>query len=424
MAALTLILPRALAYGVAFAANRYLARKAHLSIGALYLYPLAGRFVAHRFVFADADAAVSIGEVIVVWRWWRRGRLTAFDDAASAASSVAEESACASWLFCWRPAVFAVRDFLSSASPYRDEGPAALLSFTCSGLRVRLISMKANYDLLERLRAYAAGDVDDDDYPPPPTPLDDSQPRKTMVDHLLEYSSLKVNSGALYVCDPGNSSLARVLFSSAKIRYRYGRPRSRLDLFRFTLSVRITELRISVAEKEMLRGLGVDDPPDIDLSASHDYEAEERTCWSIISDCARAVACMGRAESSHSRNSSRWQTRSNYTCFRRRLNRFSRSKHDLQCIEIVHASEAHIEYVCDQPGPDIPDDHVAYEDSDDHRLPPELRTTVELQGASILYQAKAISCLQDVQERLFPRLFDLTRVAEEFQGRMRRQSAP
>lgn len=401
-AALTLLLPRALAYGIAFAANRALSR-AHLSIGALYCYPLAGLCVVHHIVYADNDAAVSVAKLVIKWRWWRRGRLTAFDDvfddSGTSAVSKDDESRCAtSWSRLWRP----IGAFLRSASPLQDDGPAALLSFTCTDLRVRLINMKANYDLLERLRAYAAGDEIKAESPVP-APLDPSHPRKTMVDHLLEYSSLKVTSGALYVCDPGSSPLLCVLFSSAKIRYRHGRPRSTLDLFRFTLSVRVTELKISVADKEMLLGAGVKDPREIGVSSSQTGDAFNQTCMHRSFDIIDLAGCVrGRSEQ-----------RSWFHWFRSRR---VRDKTNLVCIDLVDADEAYIEYVCDEPGPDVPDHSLSEEP-----LPPELRCTVELQGASFVYIQKTISCLQDVQERLFPRLFDLTRVAEEFQGRLRRR---
>lgn len=401
-AALTLLLPRALAYGIAFLVNRALSR-AHMSIGAIYCYPLAGRCVVHRIVYADSDAVVSVAELVVVWRWWRRGRLLAFDDAFddSAASAISKDddaNCCGPWFCLWRP----ICAFLRSASPLQDDAPAALLSFVCAGLRVRLVSMKANYDLLERLRAYAAGDRNEPD-PPAPKPLDPDQPRKTMVDHLLEYSSLKVTSGALYVCDPGNSPLLRVLFSSAKIRYRHGRPRSHLDLFRFTLSVRVTELHISVADMEMLRASGVTNPPEIEQSSQQTGDAVDNPCIPRFCSRINLGSCIcGSSEPTG--------------CFACSRTGRARVKKDLECMDLIHAGEAYIEYVCDEPGPDVADINLSEEP-----LPPELRCTVELQDASIVYMQKAISCLQDVQERLFPRLFDLTRVAEQFQGRLRRR---
>ncbi len=391
--ALTLFLPRLLGRGLAFAVNRTLT-KAHLSIAALYCYPLAGRFVVHGILYVDCNVAVSIAELVVEWRWWKRGRLTTFDDVQdeSALSSTSkDEDTCAQ--FCSIGALW------RSATSPQIEGPAALISLSLTGLRVRLVNMKNNYTILKQLRNYVEGH-----FVPPEVSDPPDQTGKTNIDHLLEYSSLKVSSGALYCCDPGNSPLMQLSFSSAKLRYRHGRPRSVLDLFRYTLYVRVTELRVTVTDVETLRAAGVRDPPEVRQSASNPNENDEMGCIPQVISVSNPLL-------------PRWRRESFFSCENWFRSSIAGAKEELQCLEVVRASEACVEYIVDAPGPLEPSEPGAEQSE-----PPELRCSVELKGAAFVFLQKSISCLQDVQERIFPRLFDLTSGAEEFQNRLKQRT--
>lgn len=392
--ALTQVLPRVLGRGLAFAVNRTLG-KANLSISALYCYPLAGRFVVHDILYVDCDVAVTVGELVIEWRWWRRGRLTAFDDVIdeSALSSASKDEDNNCGRFC------SIRALLRSATSLQVEGPAALISISLTGLRVRVVNMHNNYELLRRLRNYVDGH-----FVPPEVSDHPDRTGKTNIDHLLEYSSLKVNSGALYCCDPGNTPLMLLSFSSAKVRYRHGRPRSVLDLFRYTLYVRVTELRVSVADLETLRSAGVSDPPEVQQSALNSNENEDMTCIPQVITLGNPLIPRRRKQSFF--DCEKW--------FRRSL---KRAKEELQSVDVIRASEASIEYVVDVPGP-LEQAELGVEESE----PPELRCSVELKGAAFVFLQKSISCLQDVQERLFPRLFDLTNGAQEFQNRLKQRT--
>ena len=64
-----------------------------------------------------------------------------------------------------------------------------------------------------------------------------------------------------------------------------------------------------------------------------------------------------------------------------------------------YAPVKHLSNIVDAPGP--------VERGSEQSEPPELRCSVQLLGAEFVYLQKSIFCLQDIQERLFPRQFDL-----------------
>lgn len=481
--AVVVVLPRVLGRALAFTINRGGARDAHVSITALYCYPLAGKAMAQDVCFTGPDAVITIDEFIVIWRWWRRGRLTAFDehlvdddDAEDLGPVAREEQERAKNSSRWlAKQCFRVRRWWRGAAVCGETRnstvPPPLFSFICVGMQVRLVNLKHSYDVLERIFESAGKhsppeqDADLEAFPETATNDSTAQStcssdsrfsqdatRKSTLHHALEMSSLRISTGALYVCDVGSSPLVRVTVKSAKIRYTHGAPECSADLFRQRYRIRIAGLHVSTTDRAALESfVELRSEPDdgfFDGAASNssspfsegNLATAQRDSFmrlsSVIRELRQSAIPAGGAKmhedeagQSHSQPTPRTPSRKGIGRYRDRESAiWARRKRLLPCLSILRASTAVIEYVCDEPGPleFVPEGGVGARTTGGiagvPRLPPPvLRANVLLGGSTFAYDSHTVSCLQMAQERLYPKLFNLMPVADQLvRGQNRR----
>ncbi|CAN8066869.1 unnamed protein product [Agarophyton chilense] len=90
---------------------------------------------------------------------------------------------------------------------------------------------------------------------------------KPFIEKLLELTSLCKTFGAFYFCDIGESPLVRLSVQSAKLRYMYGAPTCSIDKSRKRIRMRMSGLKMSVADKEKVQNI-IQSNPDTESTNS------------------------------------------------------------------------------------------------------------------------------------------------------------
>lgn len=351
--------------------------------------------------------------------------------------------------------------------------------------------MKANYDTLDRVLALA-------DPPPartaPPVPAPPASARASAADlpslsladatgsppprgssassymteqstdakplrhRIAELVSLRITSGTFYFCDMGDGPLIRLALDSAKLRYRYGAAACPVDECRKRFRVRLSGLRVSVADRETVCRLaepvsGPPLPPPSDALPDN----TDRMIRRVMAMGHKGISAPFSPRKSSSRNSStpkRPRTRASDsdtkspprspTHERRPSFRYqtrgqaweARRSQPLPCADVLISETAVVDYVFDEPGPvillsqsslgqsGVVYDHVEGHTEETNPYPaPVCRVSVLLRGASFSYDMSAFADIERVMERLQPAFYDLMSLAMKAQSRDGKRSA-
>lgn len=296
----SIILPRFLGRIVSFFINRAKGDTLRIVIRSIYIYPLAGRAVAHSVRYTVPNGTIAVEELILQIRWWRKSPKVNFNhlltveqpatlDRVAHAQQESEKENTAIFLkrFLYRLRRWWRR---MTASPDLDasDEPTPLISVICVGLRTRMVNYQSNYNLVKRVLHMSRNEsrlaslvnygVRSRD---PPSPDSDnagpvrssssalsdesssaasfssvqSVDEKPFVERLLELTSLRITHGAFYFFDIGESPLVRISVNSAKLRYMYGAPACALDKCRKRIRMRTSGLKISVSDESSVKSV-------------------------------------------------------------------------------------------------------------------------------------------------------------------------
>lgn len=495
-----LLLPRFLGRVLSFLANRASRGSFHVVIPSLHIYPLAGRAVAHSVRYTVPDGTVSVEELVLQVRWWRRApesqfrQLLAVDDAQTLDPVVhaqqqleRENNAAIVKRFFYKLRRWWTRNAVTTDALQSKE-PPPLISLICVGLRARLVNVQANYEHVNRVlnlaKASSRGGSTGDaafDVPPADNSTEDlSQVRadpdasscsstssssyssvqsveaKPFMQRVLELVSLRITSGAFYLCDMGQSPLVCVVVNSAKVRYRYGAPACPIDECRKRFRVRLSGLQLSVADRDTVRAI-VDPHASAREAPVQDDAVQDNTDRMIrrvmaagylgmnepflpakASPTKKRPRTSGKSSSSDSRQlpMDLRERRQGFRYGSRAERREARRKRSLPCADILLSETTVIDYVFDEPGPIVRPQsskrrsqravETSCEGTTEDSVPtpaPICRVSIVLRGASFSYNSKAIADVERVIERLQPAFYDLMPLAMKAQSRDGKRSA-
>ncbi|CAN8075901.1 unnamed protein product [Agarophyton chilense] len=276
---------------------------------------------------------------------------------------------------------------------------------------------------------------------------------KPFIEKLLELTSLRITFGAFYFCDMGESPLVRLSVQSAKLRYMYGAPTCPIDKSRKRIRMRMSGLKMSVADKETVQNI-IQSNPDTEGTNSTNSEdsscAEENNTNRLI----RRVLSLGyrgisetmpetpeenefprRSTSKRNqRPALKEQLRSSTTWT---IGGKSRRIRPLPCSDVLNAEIAIIDYVFDEPGvvhsyrghgphrqaSTGTEENLDLRDDSNPNPPPVCRVSIVLKGTSFSYDIQAIADIERVVERLQPPFFDLVPVAKRLFSREGKREA-
>lgn len=523
--------PRLLGRLLAFVANRTGRGSFYTSIPTLHIYPLAGRIVAHSVRFTSADLTVSVEEFVLQCRWWRHHTKLPQDQVLStdttdnlsptalAQQKIDRENSARFLKRIW----YRCRRWWQHAAVSKDTNnpnePNPLISLIFVGLRVRSVNNVRNYthvnDLLDRAARMSTASTasshqdrrvptprrtesdqrrEADDIPNPsssPTNPTYVQPNsdsatsfvisdnssssdpsidgRTFTQRLFELTSIRINDGAFYFCDMGESPLVRLTVNTAKIRYRYGVPDCDIDICRKSITITISTIKLSVASHEGVKSIvqsarsspttrgttlqsqAEQSPSQVNVdgtiaSSLPPNDKTERALRRIFQRGYRGLSDpFWEADSASNHHDTVPSTGRSFrvniirkfpsipTPNLRSEKRESRRNQTLACVDLISSSTAAIEYVFDEPGPtpesirrkvsNIPSEpgvHIPSPQLSNDGLPslspPKCSLAIHLNGAQVTYDAGAFANLQRVQERFQPMLYDYITLAEELQS--------
>lgn len=466
-----ILLPRLLGRLFAFLINRTSRNAFHIQIPTLHLYPLSGRVIAHSICYTVPDGTFSIEELVLQIRWWRKapkatlrhlslGDVQNLDPLAAETHELDRENA--AWFI--KRILYRIRRWWKRTALVKDPvtaEPPPLISLIAVGMRVRLVNVQANYqhvnrvlDLAKRVRGDGvksfeipigkkeAGGVDDvvDSSETGSSETDEAKP---FVQRVLELVSLRITSGAFYLCDMGESPLLRINLSSAKVRYRYGAPACSLDECRKRFRVRLSGLKVSVADRETVSQIV--EPGRRSEKKKQTVSNTDRVIKRIIAMGHRGIVdphVPSKRLSPRKRPRSRESSFEKDPAFREKErgdNYRYRNKHEareakrkqvLPCADILLADIAIIDYVFDEPGPNpalqrgsksrleqaIEGSSEGHTEDLLHSPPPVCKVSILLRGTRFSYDTSAIADVERIMERLQPAFYDLMPLAMKVQS--------
>lgn len=496
-----ILLPRLLGRLIAFIFNRR--GSFHIAIPSMHIYPLAGRIVAHSVQYTIPDGTIAVEELVLQIRWWRKfheqpfRQLLTVDDPLTLHPVAVEQQQMEreNSAFWARSLFYRLRRWWQRTAVVTESNsndPRPLISLICVGLRARLVNDDKNYAQLKKVMdaaqaATATSDHDDDDTDaiinfPLPTQRESEQisalsaedpdattsssdyssvasvDEKPFHQHLLELASLRINDGAFYFCDMGESPLVRLTVNSAKLRYRYGAPPCPADECRKRVRVRVSGLCISAASHKAVQTIVASSqltPPEkvhlcpTNLSKQTEHSQTNRMIQRLVSmgssgivgphsmaDGTNQTTFPLRRKTSRKRPRSIIPRLSDLQYKDRREAKVARKPQVLPCCDILTSATTVIDYVFDEPGMGAHPRHhsSANRDSSDRstsRLtdgqtalpPPVCRVSVLLRGALFSFDPKAIADVERVIARLQPTFYHLVPVAQKLQMTDGRRSA-
>ena len=276
----------------------------HVSVPALHIYPIAGLVVAPSLVYTPPNATVSVEELVLQARWWRKAtgigpqNVLALNDAHDRDPVAHAQQQGAPG----KNANFLKRSFYKlrrawhrsayTADPTVAKELAPLISLVCVSVRARIVNNSAHFKHVQTVLDMAS-DARRQGAPHTPTsstdfdvPVDDLFPDdpahvhhepdasshthysassseaavdpagpKPLQHRVQELVSLRITTGAFYICDMAQSPFVRVVVDSAKIRYRYGAPACPIDISRKCLRLYLSGLKISVADHRAVQAI-------------------------------------------------------------------------------------------------------------------------------------------------------------------------
>lgn len=465
-----ILLPRILGRGLSFFANRTARGASNIRISTLHLYPLAGRIVAHSIRYTIPNGTFNVEELVLQIRWWRKApkgtlRHLSLDDAKTLDPLAAETHE----LDRENAATFVKRIFFRLKRWWKRTAlvkdpvsaePPPLISLIAVGLRARIVNIKANYQHVNRVLELAKS-VKRDGFSMLDVPLSnlqgngdnihidssgasssDTDDAKPFSQHLAESFSLRISSGAFYFCDMGESPLVRVNVGSAKLRYRYGAPACSLDECRKRFRIKLSGLRICVADKDTVSAIVA---PGVAKEKEPMEDNTDRMIKRVIALGYRGIAdphALVKRESTKKRpramakapemgSSLREREKRNSFRYRsRQETRESRRKQPLLCTEILFAETAIVDYVFDEPGPNPglklgatsrPTEAIeglseGHTEDPAACVPPVCKVSILLRGSMFSYDTSAIANVERVLERLQPAFYDLMPLAMKVQS--------
>eukprot|EP00178_Gracilaria_changii_P013066 TRINITY_DN3680_c0_g1_i1.p1 TRINITY_DN3680_c0_g1~~TRINITY_DN3680_c0_g1_i1.p1 ORF type:complete len:3545 (-),score=338.50 TRINITY_DN3680_c0_g1_i1:3407-14041(-) len=497
--AIVIVLPRLLGRALSFFTNRALGDDLRLVVHAVYVYPLAGRAVAHSVQCVVPNGTVAVEQLVLQIRWWRKSPVVDFNqllsvDQQAALDRVAhaqQELQKEQTAFFLKRTLYRLRRWWRRVAAPTDVNddvePSALISIHCVGLRTRMVNYRSSYDHLGRVlelaksasrrASFVNNSVRARDTPNPtfdsagpamsnPSTVYDRSPssshssfssvqsvdEKPFIERLLELTSLRVTHGAFYFCDMGESPLVRLSVKSAKLRYMYGAPSCSLDKCRKRIRMRVSGLRLSVADKASVQNFVNGTAENNDTPRTYS-EGSDSTKESNTNRLIRRVLSRGykgisepllpvpaKIESFRRSTSNRNQRHGLKTRLMSpktwTLGRKYNGTRYLPCSDVLNAQTAIIDYVFDEPGTVHTSRRHAYprkatETDFDFGLrddsitdpPPVSRLSIVLRGSSFSYNAQSIADIERVLERLQPPLFDLVPVAKRLFSREGKREA-
>lgn len=473
-----ILLPRILGWGASFFANRAARTGSNIRISTLQLYPLAGRVVAHSIRYTIPDGTFYVEELVLQIRWWRKApketlRHLSLDDANTLDPLAAEtheldrENAAT---FVKR-VFFRLKRWWKRTALVKDPAsaePPPLISLIAVGLRARIVNIQANYQHVNRVLELAnsakrdgvssfdiplsnlhknGDDVRVDSSDASSADVDGAKP---FLQRVAESISLRVSSGAFYFCDMGESPLVRVNVGSAKLRYRYGAPACNLDECRKRFRIRLSGLRVCVADRDTVSAIvapGAAREKEESMENNTDrmirrvialgYEGIANPHVPVNKPSAK-TGRQGMAKDSENDSLLREREwRNNFRYGNRQEEHEARRKQPLPCAEILFAETAIVDYVFDEPGPrPAPKPgsksllkettqglSETYSEDPLACLPPVCKVSILLRGSTFSYDISAIANVERVVERLQPALYDLIPLAMKVQSLDQKRTA-
>ncbi|KAI0567471.1 hypothetical protein FGB62_2g10 [Gracilaria domingensis] len=495
-----LVVPRLLGRAVSFFTNRAFGDDLRLVIHSIYIYPLAGRAVAHSVQYTVPNGTIDVEQLVLQIRWWRKSPVVDFnqlltvdqpatlDRFAHAQQELQKENTA---FFLKRP-LYRLRRCWRRAAAAADVNdstePSALISIHCIGLRTRMVNYQSNYNLLRRVTELArnasrrasfvnnsvrsrdvcnAASESAGPAMSSPSSVYDKLPsssrssfssvqsvdEKPLIEHLLELTSFRITHGAFYFCDMGESPLVRLSVKSAKLRYMYGAPSCPVDKCRKRIRMRMSGLRLSVADKasvkNVIRVTSEDNSIADSDSEDANYQDESNTnrmIRRVLSRGYRGISepifeAQAKNESRSGSTNRRNQRPGLKAHFMHpktwSLNRKSHRSRSLPCSDVLNAETAIIDYVFDEPGVEHvsrrgtssrkrsgrTEENFGVRDDSNTNPPPVCRVSIVLRGTSFSYDVQAIADIERVLERLQPPFYDLVPVAKRLFSREGKRAA-
>lgn len=84
---------------------------------------------------------------------------------------------------------------------------------------------------------------------------DQSVVGRKFTQRLFDLTSIRINDSAFYFCDMGESPLVWLTVNTAKIRYRYGVPDCDADIYRKSITITVSSIKLSVASHEGVKSI-------------------------------------------------------------------------------------------------------------------------------------------------------------------------
>lgn len=512
--------PRLLGLLLSFIANRAARGTSYISIPTLHIYPLAGRIVAHSVRFTNQDLTFLVEEFVLQCRWWRRHEVPDADNevlivdnpeilnpVALIQQKIDQENSARFLKRIW----YRLRRWWHRSAVTKDSNndlkPAPLISLILVGLRVRAVNQARNYSHVASIVEQAArsrilrsttqrnrfntalssnptntetqsNSAEQSPSSSPssssstsssmasdnPEPSVESIDKKPFIDRILELSSLRINNGAIYICDMGQSPLMRITLDTAKLRYQYGAASCPADLCRKRIFAGVSSLRLSIASQSAVKSVSKSSSEDdqvqegdvfrssqsdgdVHPSSMRMVDNTERLVQRVMSMGHRGIndpfwevdmTARQTDRLRYAQRSFRENLIKKFPSLRRTRKlerRESRKSQTLPCIDILHSTTAVVQYVFDEPGLtlDTPrrrtsdlvsgkqhvEINVSQPSQDDSAPlpPPVCRLTMLFKGAEGTYDAGAVADIDRVIERLEPKLYDCLSQAEELQSK-------
>jgi hypothetical protein len=370
VATVALVFPRLLARAVCVLA-KYLAPSLRVSIRALCVHPLSGSIVAHGVTASASDGSVTLVEIVLTCRWWRPWRHAhSPDDGASSHRRTSHE-----------------REHSLPPDPTRaEDNPAAtfpaVFALTLVGVQARIVNNSATHNDLRRIiDLYTGASTPIRTSPVTSSP---SQPTESLLDWARSHTTLRIITGAVYICDVHGDGPPRDLNAEAE---RAPLIRVLVDAAKVRCALLPTAVQGYVRRDAIHVSLG-------------------RLRFGVVDHRARD-SCGG-----DNRNSACRKRRGENSCFR------SRQKHALQCVDILIAHSVVFDYMADEPGDANAGSNFGSVGGscDDAEQQTEATASIDfvLSGARFVHNQASISAAQDAYKRLFPSLSHLTPAAKQF----------